>query len=138
MDIQEGNAISRSSDDSGWYLNLLDCRVQLIQIDLRIGLLPSDNESEYQVYIGAACGFKDRVQTIFFGPENISSLAPILALFNLHVISVCMSDSGHLVIGFADDRVIEGAPPPKYEAWELGGANAMFISDPGVGVSVYR
>jgi len=126
-------------DKDGWQLVLQDGFVQLIQIDFRLGLFLSDNSHKAQLYIASPCRLTGQEANALLNPEESSSLAPALPLFNARVTGISIRHTGHLRVQFGDGRVLEVTPDDAYEAWELGcSIGFMMVCCPGGDVSYFK
>jgi hypothetical protein len=126
------------SDNGGWQLVLHDGYVQLIHIDFRLGLFLADASGDAKLCIGSPCRLKGEDSDVLLNPEESSSLAPALPLFNAKVIGLSIQQTGHLKVQFGDGRLLEVNPDDAYEAWELGcSIGFMLVCCPGGGVAFF-
>ena len=126
----------------GWQFETIDCRMQLIQIDFRLGLLISDGTSDIWVRIETAARIVSGTNATLFDPATIQSLVPILDFFNAKVRGVNIDKTGRLEVRFEDGRLIEVQPDRSFEAWQVEyackGEKLMLVCAPGSEVVVFR
>jgi hypothetical protein len=125
--------------NDGWYLELHNGLVQLIQIDFRLGLFLSDLLDKAQLYVETKCRLKSRDADVSLTPADPSSLAPMLPFFNAKVAGVAIRKTGQLRVDFGADRFLEVDPDGAYEAWQLScSTGIMLVCSPGGSVSLFR
>ena len=127
-----------TEDINEWCFLFTEGIVQLIQIDFALNLILSDGPENVAVRLGMPCRFLEHGNTVTLIPEETSSLCPILSTFNCSVIDITIRKTGHLVLHFADDRLLEVDPDEKYEAWQLTSKNLMLVCKPGGGFTIFR
>jgi hypothetical protein len=123
--------------NEGWYLAFTDGRIQLIQIDFRVGLVINDDQNEATVFIGVPFLLRDHESDLVLTPEQPTSLAPILPYFNASVGSVVVVSNGQLRMEFRSGSILQVDPNDRYEAWQLGCPNCLLICKPGGGVAIF-
>lgn len=72
--------LTETSDS--WHLALRAGRVQMIQIDFRLGLLFADGQDSSWLHIETECKLKDGRAEALFVPEQARTVAPILLFFD--------------------------------------------------------
>jgi len=126
----------------GWQFETIDCRVQLIQIDFRLGLLISDGANDIWVRIETAAHIVSGAHATLFDPAKTQSLVPILDLFNAKVRGIIVDRTGRLEVRFEDSRLIEVLPDRSYEAWQVEylskSEKLMLVCAPGSKVVVFQ
>lgn len=76
-------------------------------------------------------------------PEVTRDLAPLLSLHKATLTEGYAVKDGHLVLRFADGRIIKVAPDDQYEAWHVSGQmppiqrKFELIAIPGGGLAVF-
>lgn len=128
------------NEKDGWYLAFRDDgRVQLIQIDFRLGLFLSDASGEAQLYVETPCRLKGPETIVSLIPAEPLSLAPALGLFNTKVSGVAIRNTGQLNVQFGDHCSLEVDPDDAYEAWQLGCSDGfLLVCSPGGNVSLFK
>jgi hypothetical protein len=125
--------------NDGWYLELHNGLVQLIQIDFRLGLFLSDLSDKAQLYVETKCRLKSPDADVSLTPADSSSLAPMLPFFNTKAAGVAIQKTGQLRVDFGADRFLEVDPDGAYEAWQLScSTGIMLVCSPGGSVSLFR
>ena len=127
-------------EKGGWSLLLANGRVQLIQIDFRLGLFLSDPPDEAELYIERTFRLKEPNGIVTLEPGKTATLAPALSLFNAKISNVTVRKTGGLKAEFAGEVSIEVGPDDRFEAWQLGSRSAgfMLICSPGGSVSFFQ
>jgi Family of unknown function (DUF6188) len=131
-----------TEDGDGWTLSFRDGRVQLIQIDFRLSLLVSEGTDEAWLHIETQARIRRGETDMLLVPEQTTSLAPILASFNVPVANIRIGKKGHLRLEFLGGSLLDVDPDEAYEAWQIECSIAkrglMFVCMPGGEVVSFR
>jgi hypothetical protein len=123
-----------------WVMELRAARVELIQVDFRLGLTISDGADHLKVSIGTPCRLTTGDgRSVPLRPDDAATLAPILSLFNAEVDGLTAGKRGDLVVQFRSGARLEAGPDDSFESWEIGisagGVGSLLICSPGGNVT---
>jgi hypothetical protein len=128
-----------TATESGWLLTMDEGRVQRIEVDFRLGFLFGDNGETASLYIETPCYLRCEGRDTPLAPDDASSLAPALALFNAEVADVSIHRTGHLTARMKDGRSLEVDSNEQYEAWQIGSTNGfLLVCSPGGEVAFFQ
>jgi hypothetical protein len=123
----------------GWLLAMDEGRVQRIEVDFRLGLLFGDKAETALLCIEMPCYLRREGRDILLTPDDPSSLAPVLAIFNAEVADISIQRTGHLTAKLKDGRSLEVDPNEQYEAWQISSTNGfLLVCSPGGEVSLFQ
>ena len=130
-------------DNDGWFCELANSRLQMIQIDFRLSLLISNSNERAWVHIETEGRLMSDLHQTLFVPGDTQSLAPILRLFNAEVIRINITKIGKLTIKFERNHLLEVGPDRSYEAWQVSYSGSdedkvMLVCGPGGKVTLFR
>jgi hypothetical protein len=116
-----GDRILKLHENSeSWHLVFDDARVQMIQIDFRLGLLIADKSGTAQIYIESPFSMRLSCREwVRIFPERPETLSPILSLVNKPVLEAQAENDGTLTLKFDGDHKICIVSDQQYEAWQL-------------------
>ena len=123
----------------GWNLAMEDCRLQLIEIDFRLSLLFVDGGATARLHVETVCRLCCQGEEKTLDPNETSSLAPILSLFNMNVLNIQIRKHGTLTVSFSNGDTLDVHSDNNYEAWQItSDLGLMFVCCPGGEVSFFR
>jgi hypothetical protein len=129
-------------DKNAWTISLKDGRVQMIQIDFRLGFLITDDDDQVWLHIETPARLKTTASEVLLVPDQSVSLAPILPFFNAPVASIRMERTGRLLVEFQRGASLDVAPHQDYEAWQAGcmiqKKDSLFVCAPGGEVAWFK
>jgi hypothetical protein len=125
--------------DDGWAVALSDARLGYIHVDFRLGLDISDASGIVRVTVEQRCWLRQSDREITLNPDDPSTVAPILKLFNAKVDAVAIRRTGELAVQFADGHRLDVCPNDQYEAWQIACENEfLIVCAPGGSVTIFQ
>jgi hypothetical protein len=128
-------------NDGNWQFVFSSSRLEMIQLDFRLGLLLLDENDDCWVFIEQECVLSAEDRSISIVPEITSSTAPVLSLLRTQATGITITRTGRLTISFVNGNTLTVNFHESYEAWQLnctiGNETSMFVCSPGGRVSKY-
>jgi hypothetical protein len=131
MGIQGDSILDLCENSAGWRLAFDSARVQMIQVDFRLGLLIADESGTAQIHIESPFKFQlPDGEWVRIVPEKAETISPILSLANRFVFGVLAGNDGALSIKFDGGYEMQVPPGEQYESWQLAYGRKLLVSGP--------
>lgn len=127
----------RETND-GWFIETSHARVQLIQIDFRVGLMLSGAGGNAQLYVESPFHVRDAngIDHLLV-PGRANTVSPVLDLFNVEISDIRIRKKGILDVRFANEFFLLVHPDENFEAWQIGTANFSMVCSPGGEITLF-
>ena len=124
--------------EDGGQLPLIGGRVTQCCFDYGTTLLFGREREHHRLRLQTAFSVRVGGQAHEVEPEDHSTVAIVLSLFNLDVSSAQCFGSGALSIGFTSGELLAVEPDPNFEAWTLHGPHGfLVVATPGGGLAIW-